>query len=109
MMPYPELPTGRQRQQVYDECHVYRHWWQPTTVTAEGRFYVQHMVCMRCTMERRWKVNRQTGDPASNGYTAPEGYYRKHADNVDAQQARKELRLAEIERNRTTRKIRRVV
>lgn len=97
----PELPTGKRRQQVYDECHVYRHWWQPTTVDTEGQFFIQHMVCMRCTMERRWRVNRATGDPAGNNYTPPPDYYRQ---TEDKQQARKDLRLAEIERNKKRRK-----
>ena len=103
-MSYPQLPSGKQRQHAYDECHVYRHWWQPTTVTIEGRYYVQHLVCQRCCMERRWRVHRTTGEPIKNSYTPPPGYYQK-----GDRQARRKLRIAEIERSRTTKKIRRVV
>lgn len=106
-MTYPQLPAaGRQRQEAFNECHVYRHWWQPTTVVTEGAYYIQFMVCARCTTERRWKVHRLTGDPVANSYTAPDGYYQK---SENRQQTRKDLRIKEIERNRSIRKIRRVV
>jgi hypothetical protein len=59
---------------------VYRHWWQPTTVITEGPHYIAVLVCMRCTMERRWKVHRLTGGPIGNSYNAPKGYY-QHAEN----------------------------
>jgi hypothetical protein len=55
-------------------------------------------------MERRWRVNRHTGDPLGNSYTPPEGYYNESGRGV---QARKELRLAEIERNISSRSKRR--
>lgn len=103
-MSHPELPVGKRRQQVYDECQTFRHWWQPTTVVTEGQFYIQHMVCLRCTMERRWRVNRVTGDPMGNNYTPPPDYYRHKSDAQDRQQARKELRLSEIERHRRRRR-----
>jgi hypothetical protein len=92
------------RNEAYDRCHVYRHWWEPTTVDTEGDYYVQHMQCARCTMVRRWKVSRLTGDPVGNSYTAPQGYYRSTDDDTDPHQARNDLRLFEIERNKKRRK-----
>lgn len=106
---YPQLPpVGKKRQEAFDRCAVYRHHWEPTNVITEGIYYIQEMVCLRCTMERRWKVDRRTGDPAGNSYAAPEGYYRHHEEGEDGQQIRKELRLAEIERNQK-RRIRKAV
>jgi hypothetical protein len=106
----PKLPpAGKQRQQAFSACATFRHWWEPTNVTTDGMFYIQEMVCMRCTMQRRWKVHRRTGGVAGNSYTPPEGYYRKREPGEDGQQTRKELRLAEIERNRKPRRMRKAV
>jgi hypothetical protein len=55
-------------QQAFDECHVYRRWWRPTTVDEERDYYIQHLVCERCDMERRWRVNRHTGDPEGDKF-----------------------------------------
>lgn len=89
------------KEQAYRECHVYRHWWKPTTVdTDHPDYYIQHMQCQRCTMERRWRVSRTTGEPIGNNYTAPEGYYYHRDDDgeeLTAAELRSQLRINEIE------------
>jgi hypothetical protein len=93
-----EVVVSAATQAAYDDCHVFRHWWQPTTVEIHNGYYVQHLVCQRCTMVRKWKVSRVSGDPLGNNYNAPPEYYH-HTEAGEGQRLRRELRLAEIERN----------
>lgn len=93
----------RFRQQDFDECYWTRnHWWKPTTVEDNHpAYYVQHLVCMRCGGERRWRVGKVNGQPMGNNYTMQDGYYhhRKADDDMTPQQLRMDLRLKEIEAN----------
>jgi hypothetical protein len=93
-----KILKGHARQEAFDDCHVFRHWWKPTVVEIEGNCYVQHLVCMRCDGERTWKVNRTTGFPEGNRYDMADGYYYERTDE-EAVKKNGRLRIQEIERN----------
>lgn len=68
-------PTRRRIAQQFLDCRTYSHAWKPTDVDLEGKFYVQHLQCIRCGMTRRFKIDKKTGElVGSNSYTAPKGY-----------------------------------
>jgi hypothetical protein len=57
------------------KCRLWRHAWDWTTVLNEGRFYVQELECLRCTMLRYDWISRRTGKTVKYRYKAPLGYY----------------------------------
>lgn len=106
------IPISKARQQVIDECHIWGHWWQPTTVDEDHPMYlVQHFECQRgCDSKRRQKIGREdtadAGNSIGNNYTYTEAYHFRHGDHVSAVENRRSLRLNHVRprhrgRNRT--------
>ena len=56
------------------KCRVLGHNWDYTTVTEQGRWYIQGLICVRCKTTRKWKVNKRSGQPGGNQYKHSDGY-----------------------------------
>jgi hypothetical protein len=93
-----QVLRGKARQEAFDDCHVFRHWWKPSVVETDGNCYIQVLVCMRCGGERKWKVNRTTTRPEGNRYNMADGYYHERTEE-SAVVRNGRLRIQEIERN----------
>lgn len=65
--------TGRRVLDEHIDCRTLAHAWKYTTVTREGRNYVQGRECTRCATVKFVTISNK-GEVVSSRYVYPKGY-----------------------------------
>jgi hypothetical protein len=83
----------------YRMCRIFGHAWDYTTAKREKGEFVQGLICVRCNVQRAYRIDARNGDRLGSGgydYHEAPGYLLKVGGPLTAEE-RSELRLAEMQ------------